>query len=188
MKQNLIDYVKVYKNSISDVDCNKIIEELNSCEWQNNYFYDAALDKKINVSGEKEVDMSFDIIPSNELLMNTVWLTIKQYISELEFSWFSKWNGYSRIRFNRYHNNKEISLHYDCIHSLFDGNIKGIPTLSVVGVLNNDHEGGEFIMFGDKKIELTKGDIMIFPSTFLYPHEVKPVTSGTRHSFVSWVW
>ena len=33
---------------------------------------------------------------------------------------------------------------------------------------------------------LKKGDILIFPSVFLFPHEVKPITSGTRYSFVTW--
>jgi predicted 2-oxoglutarate/Fe(II)-dependent dioxygenase YbiX len=57
-----------------------------------------------------------------------------------------------------------------------------------VGVLNEDYEGGEFIMWEDKEIKLKTGDLMIFPSTFLYPHKVNPVTKGTRYSCVSWTW
>lgn len=34
--------------------------------------------------------------------------------------------------------------HYDHIHSIFDGQRKGIPVLSMLGILNNDYEGGEF--------------------------------------------
>jgi DNA-directed RNA polymerase beta subunit len=49
-------------------------------------------------------------------------------------------------------------------------------------------EGGEFVMFDDTTIELPKGSLLIFPSNFLYPHQVLPVTKGTRHAFVSWVW
>ena len=33
---------------------------------------------------------------------------------------------------------------------------------------------------------LKKGDILLFPSTFLYPHRVEQVKKGTRYSFVTW--
>ena len=78
--------------------------------------------------------------------------------------------------------------HSDHIHALFDGERKGVPILSIIGILNDDYEGGEFIMFGDKKINTKKGDLLIFPSNFLYPHEVTPVTRGVRYSYVSWLW
>ena len=48
-------------------------------------------------------------------------------------------------------------------------------------------EGGEFFMI-DKQREFSKGDILIFPSNFIYPHVVKPVTKGIRYSFISWIW
>jgi predicted 2-oxoglutarate/Fe(II)-dependent dioxygenase YbiX len=53
---------------------------------------------------------------------------------------------------------------------------------------STDYEGGEFIMFQDHEIKLKKGDLLIFPSVFLYPHKVEPVKKGIRYSFISWVW
>ena len=41
-------------------------------------------------------------------------------------------------------------------------------------------------MFDNLHINLNAGDIMVFPSAFMYTHEVKPITSGERWSFVSW--
>jgi predicted 2-oxoglutarate/Fe(II)-dependent dioxygenase YbiX len=78
--------------------------------------------------------------------------------------------------------------HCDHIHSLFDGEQKGIPMLSVVASLNDDYEGGDFIMWEDQKLELPAGSIIVFPSNFMFPHSVNTVTSGIRYSFVSWVW
>ena len=44
-------------------------------------------------------------------------------------------------------------------------------------------------MFDDEKeYKIKQGEIMIFPSVFLYPHRVAPVTKGVRDTFVSWVW
>jgi hypothetical protein len=100
---------------------------------------------------------------------------------------FSGWKGFSQIRFNRYSEGQSMAKHNDHIHSIFDGQIKGIPVLSIVGVLNDDYQGGEFIMFDDYEIKFKAGDVLLFPSIFLYPHLVKPVTKGTRYSLVSWV-
>ena len=36
--------------------------------------------------------------------------------------------------------------------------------------------------------KLNQGDVLIFPSNFLYPHKVNSIKKGTRYSFVSWVW
>jgi predicted 2-oxoglutarate/Fe(II)-dependent dioxygenase YbiX len=81
-----------------------------------------------------------------------------------------------------------MSNHCDHITDIFNGTIKGIPTLTVIGLLNNNFTGGEFVMFEDKIYELDAGDIIVFPSIFLYPHRVNPITSGTRYSVVSWVY
>ena len=59
--------------------------------------------------------------------------------------------------------------------------------LSTVLFLNNDFEGGEFAFFDREfKYKLEKGDALLFPSNFMYPHEVMPVTKGTRYSIVTW--
>ena len=57
---------------------------------------------------------------------------------------------------------------------------------SVLGVLNDDYEGGEFVLI-DEKIDLSKGDIIIFPSNFMYPHKVEPVKK-VFVIYISWIW
>ena len=96
--------------------------------------------------------------------------------------WLSK---FSPIRFNRYPVGTMMREHYDHIHSIFDGQMKGVPLVSIVANLNEDYEGSEFYCRGEK-IELKTGDILLFPSNFMYPHEVRETTKGTRYSFVSW--
>jgi predicted 2-oxoglutarate/Fe(II)-dependent dioxygenase YbiX len=120
--------------------------------------------------------------------MNEIWNALEKYVLEFDFEWLSTWTGFSGVRYNRYNTNTNMKLHCDHIHTLFDGERKGIPILSIVGSLNNDYEGGELVFWTDKVVELKAGEIMIFPSSFLYPHEVKMVTKGTRYSFVSWAW
>lgn len=54
--------------------------------------------------------------------------------------------------------------------------------------LNTDFEGGEFAFF-DREIthRVTKGSAIVFPANFMFPHEILPVTSGTRYSMITWI-
>ena len=80
-----------------------------------------------------------------------------------------------------------MAQHVDHIHTLFEGDRRGIPVLSIVGMLNDDYDGWEFMLFDDWHVPLKTGDVIIFPSVFLYPHRVEPITRGTRYTFISWV-
>jgi len=52
--------------------------------------------------------------------------------------------------------------------------------------LNNDYEGGEFVLCGIP-LEKKQGSVVVFPSNFMYPHEVKEVTKGKRYSIMTWI-
>jgi hypothetical protein len=59
-------------------------------------------------------------------------------------------------------------------------------TVSLVGYVNDDYEGGElYFRLQDLKIKAQAGDLYIFPSNFMYPHQAMPVTSGTKYSIVT---
>ena len=81
-----------------------------------------------------------------------------------------------------------LDQHQDHINALFDGKEKGIPILSMIINLNTDYEGGELFFWNDHTIQPGIGDIIIFPSLFLYPHGIKEIKSGKRYSGVSWAW
>ena len=118
--------------------------------------------------------------------MNDLHKVISNYLKTVKTPDFETWNGYTYIKYNKYSVGNLMEKHIDHIHSIFDGTIKGIPILSIIGLLDDKFEGGEIEMFKDTKITLKAGEVLIFPSNFQYPHMVCPVTKGTRYSFVSW--
>lgn len=67
-------------------------------------------------------------------------------------------------------------------------NFKNNPrSISCSIALNDDYEGGEFAFFDKDKIyKVKKGSVLMFPSCFMYPHEILPVTSGTRYAIITW--
>ena len=191
MKKSLKDYI--YKSSFLEKEfCNVTITDLQKIKesnWQQHTFSNSKNKKLIKISGDCELDVLYtNEIENTEIIMRNLWNQIDNYIKNFNFPWFNGWVGYTQIRYNKYTENKRMALHCDHIHSMFDGERKGIPILSCLGVLNDNYEGGEFIMFDDYKIQLKQGDLLIFPSNFMYPHKVEPVKKGTRHSYVSWVY
>ena len=64
-------------------------------------------------------------------------------------------------------------------------------TMSCILLLNNDYEGGNLCFrnpdgSGEWEVEVKPNRMIIWPSNFLYPHTVKPVTKGIRYSVVAW--
>jgi len=196
VNKNIEHYVFQKENFLDEKYCENCIDELNAGVWEKHSWYDNRVDASIQKYEEDtELDILFinsqkneNILKINNSILQRLHSTILEYIESFKFDWFEGWEGYSDIRFNRYSPGQEMHNHCDHIHSLFDGEKKGIPILSIIGILNDDYEGGELIMFEDKKIDTKKGDLIIFPSNFLYPHEIAPVTKGVRYSYVSWVW
>ena len=67
-----------------------------------------------------------------------------------------------------------------------------VRTLSIIMNLNDTYEGGDLIFTDQKekeikRLKLGKGSIVFFPSNFMYPHIIEPITKGTRYSIVAWL-
>lgn len=60
-----------------------------------------------------------------------------------------------------------------------------VTTVSIVAYINDDYEGGElyFPRF-DLTLKPKTGDVMIFPSTYIYEHASNDMVSGTKYSIV----
>jgi predicted 2-oxoglutarate/Fe(II)-dependent dioxygenase YbiX len=186
MKNKLEDYVFKIKNFLNKDLCKQITKQLINVKWKDHYFSNYG--RQYKRSGNKELKVSHDQIVNQKEIMNRLHSAIKQYQNNFNFLWFSSWAGYTAIRFNKYSQDKVMAKHCDHIHDIFDGEKKGIPILSCLGALNDNYKGGEFILFDNKQVELKAGELLIFPSNFMYPHEIKPVTKGTRYSYISWVY
>jgi predicted 2-oxoglutarate/Fe(II)-dependent dioxygenase YbiX len=181
MSDKLSDYVMV-GNVFTPEQCQWYIEKLNQHKWQPHRWFQNDTSEYVY---RKDFDTTYDSELQNTMKDPILKFVYKYYDDHREPGDTSAY--YSGIRFNRYNEGESIKLHIDHIHSLFDGKKRGIPVLSFVGVFNDDYEGGEF-MLCNEEIKLKQGDCIVFPSVFLYPHEVKPVTKGTRYSWVMWSW
>lgn len=83
------------------------------------------------------------------------------------------------INYVRYNEGQHFNVHADHGFSY-------ICTVSSVMYLNDDYEGGElWFPYLDVTYVPKYGDIVLFPSTFIYSHASKPVTRGTKYAAVT---
>jgi predicted 2-oxoglutarate/Fe(II)-dependent dioxygenase YbiX len=187
MEKNLEAYIKTYK-MLDEETCKQTIKEIEEIHWSQHTFYNVNENSYGTRSGEKELDIGYSQTSTKNVIMQKIWDSYLNYVKDLNFSWWSSWSGFTEVRFNRYKETRLMAEHCDHIHSIFEGERKGIPVMTALGSLNDDYTGGEFVMFEDTVIPFKAGEIKIFPSCFLFPHRIDPVTEGTRYSFVSWAW
>ena len=138
---------------------------------------------------------------SNRVVMDECWITekmtywkpllyitkeiIKLYQDKHPYMKYFNPNRTTDFRVNKYGVNGFMSEHADNIHHSH-GQQYGYPQVSVLLYLNENYEGGEFFV-AEEVFLPEKGSAIIFPSNFMYPHEAKVVTKGTRWSIVSWL-
>jgi hypothetical protein len=83
------------------------------------------------------------------------------------------------INYIRYKEGQHFAVHADAGFSYS-------CTLSSVMYLNDEYEGGElWFPFLDLTLKPSYGDIVLFPSTYIYAHASKKITSGTKYSAVT---
>ena len=181
------DYIYVEKHIPVEL-CEELVDECNKKEWKKHAWHSNYTGESTSES-TKELDVMACTQEQQDKITPYLAKALEEYM--IKYSWPGEktqppWlTKFSPIRFNKYEIGNTMRIHYDNIHSIFDGQKKGIPIVSIVGNLNEDYEGAEFVL-RDKEIKLKTGDILLFPSGIVYPHLVKETKKGIRYSFVSW--
>jgi hypothetical protein len=117
------------------------------------------------------------------LLYNYFNKNLRQYKFDLNIL-DHEYKNVTNIEILKYENTGFYTWHVD--------HFADIPrTMSCILLLNNDYEGGNLCFrnpdgSGEWEVEVKPNRMIIWPSNFLYPHTVKPVTKGKRYSVVAW--
>jgi predicted 2-oxoglutarate/Fe(II)-dependent dioxygenase YbiX len=174
--KGFLDYIDVYRGEVDPALCDKIVQTLSaSSDW---------VDAKV---GEGEVRQDYrhcEVVSLNHwpdldsAIFSAVGKAIGYYRTNHPFADISVDMGYNVLRY-------EVGSFFKEHVDSYENNRR---TLSCSIALNDDYEGGEMVFFSGEKIyRLSKGDIIMFPSSFTYPHQVLPITKGVRYSIVTWL-
>jgi hypothetical protein len=183
--KNINDYIVVIKNALTYPLCDAIIDEFkNSDEWQDAVIGSGKVEKDAR-NCETTIISYPHVIQKNKKVMlkldKYIFLSaskcIQEYNKKFPHCKIEEDSGYELLKYPE-----------GCFYIQHVDSFKARPrAVSCSFILNDDFEGGEFAFFNRELIyKLEKGDALMFPSNFMYPHEVMPVTKGTRYSIITW--
>jgi predicted 2-oxoglutarate/Fe(II)-dependent dioxygenase YbiX len=183
--KNINDYIVVFDGVITDALCDAILSEFsNEEEWQKTVVGEGRVDDKIRTA--ETIILSYPhVIEKNpkvrakldKYVFASAGLAIKKYNEKFNTCKIQEDSGYELLR---YKEGQFYTQHTDS----FKNRSRAV---SCSFILNDDYEGGEFAFFDrELKYKPKKGSCIMFPSNFMYPHEIMPVTSGTRYSIITW--
>lgn len=191
-ESKLKDLIVLEKGIIPKYICDLVIQTIEKRDWAPHTWYNS----QAGTFGS-EATMELDVQNTTEELQALLTPYVVQmggiYNEKVLFEGGGErtrqiMNKFSKIRFNRYGQGQIMRPHIDHIKSLFSPPEQGIPVLSMIINLNGDYEGGDLVFWDDYAPKLESGDIIAWPSLFLYPHRVDEVISGLRYSGVLWCW
>ena len=183
------NFVKIYDDVLRLETLSSLIKFANVSKFE---------ETKIAGGNESRVDFNvrrtyaLALSNLNNSLSNVHWFNLLQnYINKFLRKYKFDTNvldyGYKNIidiEILKYENTGFYSWHVD--------HFAEVPrTMSCILLLNNDYEGGNLCFrnpdgSGEWEVDVKPNRLIIWPSNFLYPHTVKPVTKGTRYSVVAW--
>jgi predicted 2-oxoglutarate/Fe(II)-dependent dioxygenase YbiX len=183
--KNINDYILVFEDIIAPALCDDILNEFsNEEEWQKTVVGQGEINPEIR-SAETIILSYPHVIGKNtkirakldKYIFYSAGFAIKKYKEKFPLATIQEDSGYELLR---YKEGQFYTQHTD--------SFKDRPrAVSCSFVLNDDYEGGDFAFFDrELKYKLKKGSCIMFPSNFMYPHEIMPVTSGTRYSIITW--
>lgn len=174
--EDFIFYGKIFSKSQLSEIINKAssIKTKRKCDLVGNTF---------SQKGNRNISYDIDIEPLYHDIM------LEKYISNLSEKYvlhflhsLQKKHYYVDQKITRYDANDRYNWHID-----FSIQTNGTRCISTITYLNDDYCGGTTNFFG-KEIQPKKGNTLIFPSFWLYPHKGSPVISGTKLIYVCHFW
>jgi Rps23 Pro-64 3,4-dihydroxylase Tpa1-like proline 4-hydroxylase len=128
--------------------------------------------------------MTQDRVMSDSLLYSFLQEFNKEIVAPLQ-DYFGRFNA-NATKFEipqllRYGVGQNFKIHIDDHANL-------TRRVSLVYYINDDYTGGE--LFFDKfglEVKPMKNQLIIFPSNFMYSHEARAVTDGTKYAIVQWM-
>ncbi len=184
--------INVYKNAISEFVCDHIIDTLESnLNGQTRYSWQGAkVTEADDVLEEARKCLDFKVSSGNLGERNEhnaalydmhemAFRAIKPNVDDYGYYWGVGINYYEAFNFVKYDG---AGTHFK-VHA--DHGPAYVTTVSVVAYINDDYEGGEiyFPRF-NLTIKPGKGDIVVFPSTYVYEHASNDMISGTKYAIV----
>ena len=181
----LAEYIKVYDNVLTPADCEIIMQEYVECDLWKPASVSADSVENRQVRNCDTIGVSLPELLTTEtrrtidrIFFKSCCSVAQKYMSDFPHCVVKEDTGYDLLR---YETGGFYSEHCDSFKEM-------MRSVSVIYALNDNYKGGNVAFFnGEIEIAIPAGSAIVFPSNFMYPHQVLPVLEGTRYSMVTWL-
>lgn len=185
--------VNVYSGAISVEEASQWIDILESTlNGQTPYRWSSAqvtTSEEADLSARNAKDFKFNsvglgpVTPENTKLYDMhskIFEAVKSCVDDYGYYWGVGISSYEAFNFVKY---EGAGTHFR-IHA--DHGPTYVTTVSIVVYLNDDYEGGQiwFPRLDNLVLKPKTGDIVVFPSTYIYEHASQDMISGTKYAVV----
>ena len=192
IKSSLDNYIKVYDDVLPATVVGSMIRWFNTCKFNPGLIGGSRqnpqgkLDEKIrNVQTKPLVNLGESLTEAHwcNVLNNIFSKAMEQYKMDTRIADMGA-ARITTIEALKY----EVGGHYDFHVDHFAAQPR---TMSMILLCNNDYEGGELgfanpDLTDELIVPVRPNRLIVWPSNFLFPHGVKPITKGIRYSVVGW--
>lgn len=200
------DYIYINNNSLSRELCKEMIEMFEIQESKSDGVTFGGLNK--NIKDTTDFNIPFDIKDKyfdkwskvfnllNKELSRNINMYVKQIIkpinetstenSSFKFRFFNNSVHYETFLIQKYKKNSGKYIYHDDQH--IDWKKNRYRLLTFIWYLNDVTSGGETEFFGTRIINPEAGKLVLFPSSWSYPHRGKMPISHDKYIITGWIY
>jgi hypothetical protein len=188
------DLIYINKNSLSNELCNDIINLFEQEEYKFHGHIASGINKNVKDTTDLEISSGgphwdkINTVINKELIYN-----VKKYINNQDNAFDHTYKILSTdylttetTQIQKYDKNKGKYVYHDDFACNFPE--KKFRVLTFIWYLNDVTEGGETEIKDIMRIKPEAGKLLLFPSTWTYPHRGNVPISNDKYIVTGWLW
>lgn len=174
---DLKHFIKIYENALEPNICDTLISIFDKNKNMHERFDQHGYPNFTQFNLTRNKDISSEINKVHNYIVKKTIIYKNIYYNYVDHRVFPEKNSYEQFRIKKYEvgGNDRFDTHVD----VTDSN-SCFRFLSFLWYLNTVDNGGETV-FSDLKISPKKGNLLIFPPLWMFPHRGNPPVSGPKY-------
>lgn len=183
----ITDYIKVYETALPPDLCGEIIKRFDASPTKKDE-YDKPDGQDKPVRSYQEITLvkgHAEFLDIQAVMMKVAELAALKYQTEMSLRTFPKEIGCETYRIQKFRAGTEDHFHY---HVDVANYASARRFLGMVWFLNDVDEGGEnYFPHPNVRVKPRQGRLLMYPSTWVYPHTVEPCVSGDSYVITTYL-
>lgn len=164
-----MNFIKTYKKSLSEEDCESLITFYKTHTFSEIYKDNSVLEARID-------NVNFFEKLKGDKILSVVEDNLKKWLPFKE-----EYHSFAHAAIMHHKPNYPMNIHFDAELD-YVGSEESLRIFIVIVYLNDNFSGGELLFpFQNETIKPETGMMVIFPTSFMFPHMTNPAIGNDRY-------